>query len=317
MSNIIKQGELKSAPILVTGAHRSGTTWVGKMIASGGQVAYISEPLNVWHRPGVLRVPVKFWYTYICEHNESAYLNSLNETILFNYHLLEEIKSLRSVKDTLRMGRDASIFMRGKVLNQRPLLKDPFAVFSAPWFSKRLGSQIVTVVRHPAAFASSLKRLRWSFDFRNILSQPLLMEEQLDPFRSQMEAHLHQPVDVIEQASLLWRMIYLVVQRYKEMNPAFLVLRHEDLSTNPIEEFRKLFDSLGLAFSPRIQERVRASSSSQNPAERPDETVYAVDLDSKANMYNWKQRLSKEEITRVHKLTGEIASHWYPDREWE
>jgi hypothetical protein len=45
------------SPILVTGAHRTGTTWVGKMLAASPQVAYISEPLNVWHRPGVLRAP--------------------------------------------------------------------------------------------------------------------------------------------------------------------------------------------------------------------------------------------------------------------
>ncbi len=31
-------------PILVTGTHRSGTTWVGKMLAAGPSTAYISEP---------------------------------------------------------------------------------------------------------------------------------------------------------------------------------------------------------------------------------------------------------------------------------
>ena len=45
-------------PILVTGAHRSGTTWVGKMLSTEDGVAYISEPLNVLHRPGVFRAAV-------------------------------------------------------------------------------------------------------------------------------------------------------------------------------------------------------------------------------------------------------------------
>ncbi|UCF28983.1 MAG: sulfotransferase family protein, partial [Chloroflexota bacterium] len=61
---------MQSSPILVTGAHRSGTTWVGKMLAAGRETAYISEPLNVWHRPGVLRVPTQYWYTYINEDNQ-------------------------------------------------------------------------------------------------------------------------------------------------------------------------------------------------------------------------------------------------------
>ena len=42
-------------PILVTGSHRSGTTWVGKMLAADSDTAYISEPLNVLHRLGIFR----------------------------------------------------------------------------------------------------------------------------------------------------------------------------------------------------------------------------------------------------------------------
>ena len=153
-------------PILVTGAHRSGTTWVGKMLTASGQLAYISEPLNVLHRPGVMRTSVENWYTYICEENEAHYLPALHETLELRYHTWAEIKSLRSRRDLLRMGRDLSIFMRGKLRDQRPLLKDPFSVFSAAWFAQRLGCQIVITVRHPAAFASSLKRLGWDFDFQ-------------------------------------------------------------------------------------------------------------------------------------------------------
>ena len=35
------------APILVTGAHRSGTTWVGRMLCASGEAHYVSEPFNV------------------------------------------------------------------------------------------------------------------------------------------------------------------------------------------------------------------------------------------------------------------------------
>ena len=110
------------APILVTGAHRTGTTWVGKMLAAGPQVAYISEPLNVQHRPGVLRAPVEKWYTLICEENETEYLPAFRELLGFRYGLWREIRSLRSRRDFLRMGRDFSVFLRGRFLQQRPLI---------------------------------------------------------------------------------------------------------------------------------------------------------------------------------------------------
>jgi hypothetical protein len=154
------------SPILVTGAHRSGTTWIGKMLALSPEIGYISEPLNRWHRPGVMRAPVQYWYTYICADNEAEFLPALQETAQFNYHPWEEFRSLRSWKDALRMGRDGSIFLRGRVFHQRALLKDPFAVFSAPWFAQRLGSQVVISVRHPAAFVSSLVRLECAIGWR-------------------------------------------------------------------------------------------------------------------------------------------------------
>ncbi|HAX71138.1 MAG TPA: sulfotransferase family protein, partial [Anaerolineae bacterium] len=148
-------------PILVTGSHRSGTTWVGKMLAADVDTAYISEPLNVLHRPGVYRVPVKYWYTYITEENEAGYLSAFHELLNFQYHLLLEIRSIRSVKDFLRMGRDFRIFFNGSMHGQRALIKDPFAVFSTPWFAKRLNCQVVITARHPGGFVSSLKRLGW------------------------------------------------------------------------------------------------------------------------------------------------------------
>ena len=125
-------------PILVTGAHRTGTTWVGKMLAANPQTAYISEPLNVLHRPGVLRAKAKYWYTYVTAENEAEYLESFLETLDYRYHLPAEIRSLRSGHDFLRMGRDLSIFLSGGLFHRRPLLKDPFAVFSLAWFAERL-----------------------------------------------------------------------------------------------------------------------------------------------------------------------------------
>src|SRR5271169_2652541 len=98
------------SPILVTGAHRTGTTWVGKMLSANSQTGYISEPLNVLHRPGILRAGIQYWYTYVSEKNEDAYLPAFNQLLGFRYHLFDEIRSLHSTKDFFRMGRDLGIF---------------------------------------------------------------------------------------------------------------------------------------------------------------------------------------------------------------
>jgi hypothetical protein len=301
-------------PILVTGAHRSGTTWVGRMLAADAMTAYVSEPLNVLHRPGVFRAKVKHWYQYICEENEGEVLPAFKELLEFDYHLWDEIRSIRSRKDFLRMGRDFLVFYNGLMRGQRTLLKDPFAVFSTPWFAKRLNCKVIITVRHPAAFASSLKRLNWTFDFQDLLDQPLLMRAHLEPYREEMRAI--QPGDVIGQTALLWKLIYRSVHTIGEAHPDFLVIRHEDLSRDPVSGYRDLYKSLGLEFTPRVEKMIIDSSSSENPAEASRKQVHSVKLDSRANIGSWKKRMTAEETDRIRKMTEEISPFYYSDAEW-
>lgn len=303
-------------PLLVTGAHRSGSTWVGKMLAGGGDYAYVSEPLNVWHRPGVMRAPVQHWYTYITAENETAYLPAFQETLALRYHLGRELLSLRSPKDVGRMLRDLNIFTIGRIQQRAPLLKDPFAVFSAPWFAERLGCRVVFTIRHPAAFVSSLKRLGWTFNFSHLLGQPLLMRDFLEPYRDEMMGAQENPGDLIFRASLLWRVVYSVVRRHSETHLAFIPVRHRDLSLNPVEEFSKLYQQLGVPFTAQAEAYIRKATAAGNPEEVSRSAIYSVNLDSKANLMNWKKRLTEEEIERIHTLTADVAAHYYTDEEW-
>jgi hypothetical protein len=301
--------------ILVTGAHRSGTTWVGKMLAADVDIAYISEPLNVLHRPGVFRAPVKHWYTYITEENEDDYLPAFQELLNFQYHIWLEIKSMRSPRDFMRMGRDFHIFFNGSIQGQRALIKDPFALFSTPWFAQRLNCNVVITVRHPAGFASSLKRLGWNYDFRNLLDQPLLMRDHLEADRAAMESIPHD--DIIGQGALLWKFIYRFVHSTRDLFPQFNIVRHEDLSLDPIRGYQTLYQSLGLDFTERIRDIIQSSSSSENPAKLARNKTHSVKLDSRANLDNWKKLLSPEEVARIRKLTEGVSELFYPEDEWK
>jgi hypothetical protein len=284
------------------------------MLAADSQTAYISEPLNVLHRPGIFRAKVSRWYQYICEENESDYLPAFQELLEFDYHLWHEIRSLRSRRDLLRMGRDFAVFYAALMKGQRALIKDPFAVFSAVWFAHKLKCKVVIAVRHPAAFASSLKRLNWPFDFQDLLDQPLLMRDQLEPFREQMQSI--QRDDLIASAGLLWKMIYHSVRATRGLNPDFIAVRHEDLSRDPINGFRDLYASLGLDYSPRVEKFILSASSSDNPTELSRRKTHSVRLDSRANLDNWKKRLTPEEIKRVREITEEVSHFYYSDADW-
>jgi len=92
-----------------------------------------------------------------------------------------------------------------------------------------------------------------------------------------------------------------------------IVLRHEDLSRDPLAGFARAYESLGLAYTAQVQERIGASSSSENPAELSRQKVHAVKLDSRANLDNWKKRLTADEISRIRKMTEDVAQLYYPE----
>ena len=302
------------SPILVTGTHRSGTTWVGKMLAADVDTAYVSEPLNVLHRPGVYRAPVRHWYTYITDENENEYLPAFHELLNFQYHTWLEIKSIRSAKDFLRMGRDFRTYFIGNMHGQRALIKDPFAALSTAWFSKRLNCKIVFTARHPVAFVSSLKRLNWPFDFTNLLDQSLLMRDHLEAERDEMKKMLSG--DVVDQAALLWRIIHRLVHSTSNLLPDFNIVRHEDLSLDPVAGYKTLYSALDLSFTAKVEETILNASSSENPTKLSKNKTHSVKLDSRANLDNWKKILTPDEVTRIRKLTEGVSQLFYSDNEW-
>jgi hypothetical protein len=304
-----------SQPILVTGMHRSGTSWVGKMLCAGGDFIQVSEPLNVLNRQTILSSRVERWYTYICRQNEGSYLPHYREALAFQLHPFRDIRKARlgSPRDPVRILKRWASFLLGRIQNRALLIRDPFAVVSLNWFAERLGFRVVVVVRHPLAVISSLKRLDYTFDFKNLLDQPLLINDRLGHFRSEIEAAARAPGDVVDQGCLLWRIIHDGVAAAKAGDPSICVVRHEDLSLNPIQGYAQLYDFLELSFGEKARAVIDEYSRDRNPKEVSVQNPFNVALDSRANLTNWKRRLADEEIERILKTTRSVAEQFYPD----
>jgi len=306
---------LPRRPILVTGMPRSGTTWVGRVLCAGGGAGYLAEPFNLATSPGTIRVPVGHWYFYVTPHNETEVLGALEPLLRFKYPLARELRRCRSYVDLLHTLR----WWRGYVRNKgrRPLVKEPHAVFSAEWFARRLGSDVVVTVRHPAAVVSSWKRLGWDVDFTNLLGQPALVRDLLGPLREDMERALDSSYDLVDRVALLWHVIYRTVGEYRERFPGFHVVRQEDLSREPMAAYRALYEALGLPLTREAEGAIAAASSAANPKEPSVEQPHQTHLDSRATLTSWKQRLSDDEADRIRNLTADTASLFYGDDAWD
>jgi hypothetical protein len=308
------------APILVTGMTRTGTTWLATMLDASGAVVYINEPLNPRHppggSPGILDVPpVAHRFQYICDDNESEFLEPYRELLRLRYHPLRELRRNHAPADIPRVARDMTNFALGRLRGKRPLIADPFATFSTDWFQRRLGCQVVLAVRHPAAVVSSRKRLGWKVDFGQLLDQPLLMRDLLGSRRTELESMLDRGGDLVGQGSHLWYGIYgSLAQRAR--TPELLVVRHEDLSRDPIGEFERLYRALQLPFTSRAKRVIERTSMAGNASELTVDHPHRVRLDSRANLDNWRRRLTAEELDRIRSITSDVAAHYYPDTDW-
>ena len=90
-------------PILVTGAHRSGSTWTGKMLALAPRVAYIHEPFNMdYAHPGKCTAHFPYRFTYITTENEAAYRQPLRRTIGLHYNVWPEVRQRGQLWPPLR-----------------------------------------------------------------------------------------------------------------------------------------------------------------------------------------------------------------------
>jgi hypothetical protein len=301
--------------VLITGAHRSGTTWVGRMIDLSPEVGYINEPFNPHHQPGICACSFPLWFQYVNRDNEHSFRPHLSATLAFRYRAVAQLARTRRPADAQRLFRDGLEFTRARLRRARPLMKDPIAAFSSSWLASTFDMATIVLVRHPAGFASSLKRLRWSHPFNDFLAQPALMEERLQGFEGEIRQMAKVEHDIVDQASLLWRMIYSVLFEYRGVHPDWIFVRQEDLARDPVGGFARIFERLGLRYSERIRHEVRWHSSGSCDREA-DAGPYAIRRASEQTIHGWRQRLSSEEQLRLRTRLEHVANEFYAQSEW-
>ena len=303
------------APILITGSHRSGTGWVGQVLAASPRaLGYVWEPFSILHRPGTCAARFPHWFPYVCSENEADVRGPVDAMLEWRYAYGAELAALRGPRDAARMARDASRFRQNRRRHAVPLLKDPIAVFSVEWLHATFSAEPVLLVRHPAAFAASVKRLHLRHPFGDFLAQPLMMRDWLSSFADELERFAAREQEIVDQAILLWNVIHHALATYRARHPEWALLRLEDISRQPAARFHDLFDRLGVPRDERVDGLIASTSDSSNPAEAS--TADSIRRDSAAHIWNWKRTLDAAEIARVREGTEAVAAAFYGPDDW-
>lgn len=272
--------------MLITGSHRSGTTWVGKVINESDVFLYYEEPMNIEKTKDRLGT-FKYFFQYIDPDDEG---------------LLEGLIKLK---------------VNAEDNKKRALYKDPIAFFSIDAFINKINADVLLLVRHPAAFVSSLKRLNWNFDFNHFIKQDYLMETYLHPFRDEIKAYAIKQPALIEQATLLWNIFYLNALKYREKYPDLYIVRHEDLSSGPREEFMKIFARFNIPYTSDVDKYINKTTSIQNPSESINNEIHTLNRNSKKLVGVYTQRLDIDEINYIRNKTAYVAHCFYDDSDWQ
>lgn len=306
-----KSPTMTKSSVLVTGTHRSGTTWTGKMIALSDEIRYIDEAFtptrNYWQSP----IDTWFLDADSLSQKEQQRIEVFLNKIAYNraYNFVNDIiytKRHNVVEAAKNTRKHLQNFWQ---VGNRPLYKDPIGLMSAQWVAERLNAKVIVKLRHPAAFIASTLALGWGFDAKDLLRQSALVDNYLSPFKEELYRNVNEETSLFEQNLLAFKVLnHRIVQYYKEHSDWYFV-RHEDLVAFPLEEFEKIYNYLEIPFETEVRKRLEDGVSKQ-VSKSP------VTEKSTTNTKSWKSHLDSDIIDRIKEETAPYWQPFYSEDDW-
>ena len=299
--------------IFVTGAPRSGTTFVGHTLSAPLQVDYIHEPFNP--DCGISGINRRFLYLRPDGSDSAAVRESIGGLFRYDVKLSTGYYPEDSV---LKKGVKAIVGSRGPFylrlakinpFHTAAVVKDPVGCLLTAYLAEQHRVRPVVMVRHPVAVAASVKRLGWKPDLEFLAGQPHLAE---DYFQSDCwaDADLSTP---IRAAAWEWRALNTVLLAQAALHPDWLLIRHEDLSAEPVATFRTLYRELDLPWSDRLERDVLRRTRGSNPTEARRGRTQDFSRDSRGLLDLRLGMLTAEERREVFAITEDVALDLYPE----
>ncbi|MGS2738022.1 sulfotransferase domain-containing protein [Sinomicrobium sp. M5D2P17] len=324
--------------ILVTGVRRSGTTFVGKVLVSAKGTAYYFEPLS---RDQGLKYIRRFWYPYFTEENilphekeilDKAFIDvqmDFMTTLYGRKHAINGASRWDLVKNLFSNFSDESLKMRLvrvlfrdrsnfeslknklKFKTESVVYKDPLASLSASYLSEKYGVKVIVMLKHPYFYYYSMKKQNWGVEpYANFYAQ-----KSLYPIASELigEVLKRHPNNSALYAITEYMLVYKFLMKERN-NPNYYFVRLEDLASNPLEEFKKMFAFAGLQFSDSVHSYIESSTKNKNAVDTSNKSE--TKRDSKEMLKSWKGKVFEEEMKLVKDLTFEVVKEFYPEEEW-
>jgi Sulfotransferase family len=254
--------------VLVVGVPRSGTSWVGEVLASTPGATYLSEPDNHGYRPfalrAKLRLPGRFYPAPRPDDEPPDYLRLWRAALGFERRGVGERPRTHAAMRLLRTSsagdphrllakRELPIAVRLAValaVPERPagpgdvlVVKSVHAPLALEWIAARFPVEVLVVLRRPLSVLSSWLELGWVGD---------APASELDPrVAADISAALGAPpLDAsfsrLAEAAWLIGILSTSLLTAAARNPGWHTVSHEGLCESPHEQFAGTAAGLGL-----------------------------------------------------------------------
>ncbi len=207
--------------IFLAGSGRSGTTWLSEIITGHKRFRYMFEPfcqqqtgfLPGWENPQYLRPGT------LCEQYLAPAAAILSGDVRCEW-----------------VDRFNTCFFP-----RRRLVKEIRTQLLLKWMKQHFPEiPVVLILRHPCAVAHSRGKMGWNSEPHRLLAQQELMEDYLEPFRTELQAG----EDPFDKQILMWCVENLIpLKQFREGE--ILVVFYEDFCRTPEREIKKVMSFIG------------------------------------------------------------------------
>lgn len=298
--------------IFVTGAPRSGTSFVGNILSWPLTVDLIFEPTDpLVGMPGFDRR-----YIYLRPQTEDGQYARLLERI-FDYDICYRSPPPGAGDNWITRARKRMLGPRGAFylwlarlnpFHRCAVIKDPDGCLLTEYLYTHYRVRPVICVRHPTAFVASYVHHGFPWDLPELAGQPALIEDYFDGDASIFDVD---PQDRVAGAAVLWLALNRVLLEQCARHPDWTVVVHEELCRAPVRTFRQLFDQLNLPWSSRVERAIRRQTGAHNKAEAKSWQDHH--RDSAALFELRRGMLTTADREKVLAITGEVALRIYAE----
>lgn len=305
--------------ILIFGAPRSGTSWLGKIFDSHPNTLYRAEPdkelrnteipflcsaqdienfrvatarytdelLNV-HNSNALGSPPFMRKAY---HSEVQF--ALRMTTIYAVKLLGRIKGLSGPIGTLNVPDFADYSKNSEI---EPVIKSVGSMGRVGLYLAALPTaKIIVIVRHPCGHIASVVSGQRSRNLPLTIALNGIGETKPAKDRGMDQATLD-GLPLIEQLAWRWMILNELGMQQAAGNENAMVLKYEDLCAEPEVVSRRILEFSNLPWAQQTEEFVNESTASRN---RDGSGYFSVNRDPLISAIKWKQQLKSEEIAMI------------------